>query len=46
MAWGNIVDTFLNVGVFAFIAFLVWVYLKKEPTTGEESQITEGEREI
>ena len=26
----NIIDTFLNVGVFVFIGLLVWLYFKKE----------------
>jgi hypothetical protein len=32
MSWENLVDTWLNVGVFAFIGVLLWLYLKKEPT--------------
>ncbi len=30
MSWENLVDTWLNVGVFAFIGVLLWLYLKKE----------------
>ena len=26
----NIIDTFLNVGVFVFIGLLVWLYFQKE----------------
>ena len=32
MSWENLVDTWLNVGVFLFIGVLLWLYLKKEPT--------------
>ena len=27
----NVIDTFLNVWVFAFIAVLAWLYFKREP---------------
>ena len=30
MIWENIVDTVLNVVVFAFIGFLIWLYLRDE----------------
>lgn len=30
MIWQNIVDTVLNVIVFAFIGALVWLYLRDE----------------
>ena len=26
----NLLDTILNIGVFVFIGFLVWLYFKKE----------------
>ena len=26
----NLLDTFLNVGVFVFIGLLVWLYFRKE----------------
>ncbi len=26
----NVIDTVLNVGVFAFIGFLIWLYTKGE----------------
>ncbi len=32
MSWENLVDTLLNVVVFAFIGVLLWLYMKKEPT--------------
>ena len=32
MSWENLVDTWLNVGVFLFVAVLFWLYFKKEPT--------------
>ncbi|NIR32390.1 MAG: hypothetical protein GWN84_24420 [Gammaproteobacteria bacterium] len=35
MSWENLVDTVLNVVVFAFIGGLVWLYLKPEPREGE-----------
>lgn len=28
--WENIVDTFLNVTVFAYIGVLIWLYLRDE----------------
>jgi hypothetical protein len=30
MTWENVVDTVLNVIVFAFIGALIWLYLRKE----------------
>lgn len=30
MIWENIIDTVLNVIVFAFIGFLIWLYLRDE----------------
>ena len=30
MIWQNIVDTVLNVIVFAFIGALIWLYLRDE----------------
>lgn len=30
MIWENIVDTVLNVIVFAFIGALIWLYLRDE----------------
>lgn len=30
----NIIDTVLNISVFCFIGFLVWLYLKKDPEEG------------
>ena len=30
MTIDNLIDTFLNVGVFVFIGLLVWLYLRKE----------------
>ena len=41
----NVIDTLLNVGVFAFIGLLVWLYFKKEVTDGE-SETPEGEQEM
>jgi len=28
--WGNIVDTVLNIIVFAFVGVLIWLYLRDE----------------
>jgi len=33
MSWENLVDTLLNVVVFAFIAVLIWLYLRDEEST-------------
>jgi hypothetical protein len=30
MSLENVIDTLLNLGVFAFIGILVWLYFKKE----------------
>ena len=30
MTIDNLIDTFLNVGVFVFIGLLVWLYLREE----------------
>ena len=30
MTIDNLIDTFLNVGVFVFIGILVWLYFRKE----------------
>lgn len=30
MTWDNLIDTSLNVMVFAFIAVLLWLYLRDE----------------
>ena len=27
----NLIDTLLNISVFAFIGLLLWLYLRKEP---------------
>jgi hypothetical protein len=27
----NMIDTFLNIGVFVFVGILVWLYFRKEP---------------
>ena len=40
----NLIDTFLNVWVFAFIGILVWLYFKREPEGNKaESQETVAE---
>ncbi len=31
MTWDNLVDTLLNVMVFAFVGLLLWLYFRKEP---------------
>ncbi len=35
MTLNNLIDTLLNVWVFAFIGILVWLYFRREP--GDES---------
>lgn len=30
MIWGNIVDTVLNIIVFAFVGVLIWLYFRDE----------------
>ena len=30
MPLNNLIDTLLNIGVFAFIGVLIWLYFKKE----------------
>jgi len=35
MSWHSLVDTVLNVVVFAFLSLLIWLYFK--PIAGEES---------
>jgi hypothetical protein len=30
MSLANVIDTFLNVWVFAFIGILIWLYFKKD----------------
>jgi hypothetical protein len=30
VSWDNIVDTALNVIVFAFVGVLIWLYLRRE----------------
>lgn len=34
MIWENVVDTVLNVIVFAFIGALIWLYLRDEDSAG------------
>jgi len=33
MSWLNIIDTALNVVVFAFIGLLIWLYMRDEEGT-------------
>ena len=35
MSWDNLIDTVLNVMVFAFVGLLMWLYFK--PETEEEA---------
>jgi hypothetical protein len=30
VSWANVLDTFLNVIVFAFVGVLIWLYLRSE----------------
>jgi hypothetical protein len=39
MTLENVIDTLLNVWVFAFIGILIWLYFKKD----SESNITKGQ---
>lgn len=44
MPINNLIDTLLNVWVFAFIGILVWLYFKREPEGNEtESQKSVGD---
>jgi hypothetical protein len=44
MPINNLIDTLLNVWVFAFIGVLVWLYFKREPEGNEaESQKSVGD---
>lgn len=33
MSWANLIDTVLNVIVFAFIGALIWLYVRDEGET-------------
>lgn len=44
MALDNIIDTLLNLWVFAFIGILVWLYFKKG-ADGSNAQNRESEKE-
>jgi hypothetical protein len=44
MTLKNLIDTLLNVWVFAFIGILVWLYFRREPEDNKaESQESVGE---
>ena len=30
MSWANLIDTLLNIVVFAFIGLLIWLYVRDE----------------
>jgi len=36
MSWDNLVDTMLNLGVFVFIGFLLWLYFKPMSEENED----------
>ena len=38
----NVIDTLLNVGVFAFIGILIWVYFRREPEGNEGKSLENG----
>ena len=40
----NLIDTLLNVWVFAFLGILVWLYFKKE-SDGKNAESQENDRE-
>ena len=44
MTLNNIIDTLLNLWVFAFIGILVWLYFKKE-SDGNKAESQENDRE-
>ena len=44
MTLDNIIDTLLNLWVFAFIGILVWLYFKKE-SDGNKAESQESDRE-
>ena len=46
MLLNNLIDTILNIFVFAFVGFLIWLYFKKEPNDGaaQNQGIQEGGR--
>jgi hypothetical protein len=44
MSLENVIDTLLNVWVFAFIGILIWLYLKKD-SEGEAAELHEREEE-
>jgi len=44
MTLDNVIDTLLNLWVFAFIGILVWLYFKKE-SNGSNAQNREREKE-
>ena len=43
MAIDNVIDTFLNLWVFAFIGILIWLYFRKE-SDGSKAQNREREK--
>ena len=44
MTLDNVIDTLLNLWVFAFIGILIWLYFRKE-SDGSKTQTTESEKE-
>ena len=44
MALENLIDTLLNLWVFAFIGILVWLYFKKE-SDANKAESQESDRE-
>lgn len=44
MLLNNVIDTLLNIFVFAFIGFLIWLYFKKE-SIGGAAQNQESEKD-
>ena len=40
----NLIDTFLNIGVFVFIGLLVWLYFRKE-SDSNQADSNRGDRE-
>ena len=44
MALDNVIDTLLNVWVFAFIGVLIWLYFKKDSKDSDDDMAGRKER--
>ena len=43
--WDNVIDTVLNIEVFAFIGIMVWLYFKETPEEDVTAERQEGSNE-